>query len=229
MRAIALLSTLFVFSFADVCEQVDLKKHFPFMPSDVEVLQKREVFGLCELVVRQKPNQPFTLYAGKDFVLVGELVSEGRSFSRESIKKAQEKLFAELIPKLRQVIATTYGKGEKEVFFVSDPDCPFCQGIKAKVKQLADERGYKVHLVWFPLQIHPQAKEKTISFICEKRTYEHYLADAYGKSSCEEGRQKVQKALDLLSSFVDGTPTFIFSDGRVVVGADPIALEENMK
>ena len=215
--------------FGSVCEGVDLKRHFPFMPSDVEVLQKREVFGLCELVIRQKPNPPFTLYAGKDFVLVGELIKDGESLSRKSIEKAQEELFSQLVPKLRQVIATTYGNGEKEVFFVSDPDCPFCQGIKAKVKQLADERGYKVHLVWFPLPSHPQAKDKAISFICERRTYEHYLADAYGSSSCEEGKKKVEMALELLSEFVSGTPTFIFGDGRMVVGANPKALEANMK
>jgi len=225
MKKAALGLFLASLSFADVCEQVQLKKHLPYMPDNVEILSKREVFGLCEFVL--KSGGIFTLYATKDFVLAGEMLSEGKSVSRESIQGAQSKLLKELVPKLREHVATTYGKGEKEVFFVSDPECPFCQAIKKRVKELADQRGYRVHLVWFPLR--PQTKEKAISFICEKRTYEHYLQDAYGKSSCDEGIKKVDGLINLVSGVVSATPTFIFPDGRMVVGGNPKALEEAMK
>jgi thiol:disulfide interchange protein DsbC len=216
------------FAFAGVCDEVDLKKHLPFLPESVQVVEKREVYSLCEMVLRDRGGF-FTVYGTKDYVIVGNLIAMGRSVSNESVMEVQAKVVKERLSELRSLAAVVYGSGRKEVFFVSDPDCPYCNGIKRKVKELADKNGYKVYLLWFPLPIHPKAKEKAISFVCEKRTYEDYLADAYGKSICSEGTSKVEKTLEALNGLVNATPTFIFSDGRIVVGGNPKVLEEEMK
>ena len=216
------------FAFAGVCDEVDLKKHLPFLPEAVEVVEKREVYSLCEMVLRDRGGY-FTIYGTKDYVIVGNLISMGKSLSNERAAEVQSKKVKEKLSDLRALAATVYGSGQKEVFFVSDPDCPYCNGIKRKVKELADKNGYKVYLLWFPLPTHPKAKEKAISFICEKRTYEDYLADAYGKSVCSEGTAKVERTLEVLGEFVNATPTFIFSDGRIVVGGNPRLLEEEMR
>jgi thiol:disulfide interchange protein DsbC len=231
MRRLTLLWGLLVsagFSFAGVCDEVDLSKHIPFLPGSVKVVSKREVYSLCEMVLQDRGGF-FTVYGTKDYVIVGELLSLGKNLSREGITSVQSRMVEKMLPELRSLAAVVYGSGQKEVFFVSDPDCPFCNGIKRKVKELADKNGYKVYLLWFPLPIHPKAKEKAVSFICEKRTFEDYLSDAYGKSNCSEGVSKVEKALEVLGSIVNATPTFIFSDGRIVVGGNPKVLEEEMK
>lgn len=215
-------------AFAGVCDEVDLRKHLPFLPDSVNVVEKREVFSLCEMVLRDRGGV-FTVYGTKDYVIIGHLFSMGTSVSNESIARVQSNLVKERLSELRNLAATVYGSGQKEVFFVSDPDCPFCNGIKRKVKELADKNGYKVYLLWFPLPSHPKAKEKTISFVCERRTYEDYLASAYGKTICSEGSAKVEKTLEVLSNLVHATPTFIFSDGRIVVGGNPEVLEREMK
>jgi len=216
------------FAFAGVCDEVDLKKHLPFLPEAVEVVERREVYSLCEMVLKDRGGY-FTVYGTKDYVIVGNLISMGRSVSNESVMEVQAKVVKERLSDFRALAATVYGSGQKEVFFVSDPDCPYCNGIKRKVKELADKNGYKVYLLWFPLPMHPKAKEKAISFVCERRTYEDYLADAYGKSICSEGASKVEKTLEVLSGLVNATPTFIFSDGRIVVGGNPKLLEEEMR
>lgn len=216
------------FAFAGVCDEVDLSKHLPFLPETVKVVEKREVYSLCEMVLRDRGGY-FTVYGAKDYVIVGNMISMGMSVSNERVMEVQAKAIKEKLSDLRALAATVYGRGQKEVFFVSDPDCPYCNGIKGKVKELADKNGYKVYLLWFPLPMHPKAREKAISFVCEKRTYEDYLADAYGKSVCSEGTSKVEEALEVLSGLVNATPTFIFSDGRMVVGGNPRLLEEEMK
>jgi len=216
------------FAFAGVCDEVDLKRHLPFLPEGVKVVEKREVFSLCEMVLRDGGGF-FTVYGTKDYVIVGNLISMGKSVSNESVMEVQSKVVKEKLSELRALAAAVYGSGQKEVFFVSDPDCPYCNGIKRKVKELADKNGYRVYLLWFPLPMHPKAKEKSISFICEKRTYEDYLADAYGKGICSEGTSKVERTLEVLSGLVNATPTFIFSDGRIVVGGNPRLLEEEMR
>jgi len=216
------------FAFAGVCDEVDLRRHLPFLPEAVEVVEKREVYSLCEMVLRDRGGY-FTIYGTKDYVIVGNMISMGKSVSNESVMEVQAKVVKEKLSDLRALAATVYGSGQKEVFFVSDPDCPYCNGIKRKVKELADKNGYRVYLLWFPLPMHPKAKEKSISFICEKRTYEDYLADAYGRSICPEGMSKVERTLEVLSGLVNATPTFIFSDGRIVVGGNPRLLEEEMR
>ncbi len=216
------------FAFAGVCDEVDLKRHLPFLPEAVEVVENREVYSLCEMVLKDRGGY-FTVYGTKDYVIVGNMISMGKSVSNESVMEVQSKVIKEKLSDLRALASTVYGRGQKEVFFVSDPDCPYCNGIKRKVKELADKNGYKVYLLWFPLPMHPKAKEKAISFICEKRTYADYLADAYGKSVCSEGAAKVERTLEALSGLVNATPTFIFSDGRIVVGGNPRLLEEEMK
>jgi thiol:disulfide interchange protein DsbC len=215
-------------AFAGVCDEVDLRRHLPFLPENVEVVEKREVYSLCEMVLRDGGGF-FTVYGTKDYVIVGNMISMGKSVSNERVMEVQSKVVREKLSELRNLAATVYGRGQKEVFFISDPDCPYCNGIKRKVKELADKNGYRVYLVWFPLPIHPKAKEKAISFICEKRTYEDYLADAYGQSVCSEGVSKVERTLEVLSGLVNATPTFIFGDGRIVVGGNPKLLEEEMR
>jgi thiol:disulfide interchange protein DsbC len=228
MRWLVIGSLVGSFAFAGVCDEVDLSKHLPFLPEAVKVVEKREVFSLCEMVLKDRGGY-FTVYGTKDYVIVGNLISMGKSVSNERVMEVQSKAIKEKLSDLRALAATVYGSGQKEVFFVSDPDCPYCNGIKRKVKELADKNGYSVYLLWFPLPMHPKAKEKAISFVCEKRTYEDYLADAYGKSVCSEGVSKVEKTLEVLSGLVNATPTFIFSDGRIVVGGNPKLLEEEMK
>jgi thiol:disulfide interchange protein DsbC len=228
MRWLVIGSLVGSFAFAGVCDEVDLSKHLPFLPEAVKVVEKRDVFSLCEMVLKDRGGY-FTVYGTKDYVIVGNLISMGKSVSNERVMEVQSKAIKEKLSDLRALAATVYGSGQKEVFFVSDPDCPYCNGIKRKVKELADKNGYKVYLLWFPLPIHPKAKEKAISFVCEKRTYEDYLADAYGKSVCSEGVSKVEKTLEVFNGLVNATPSFIFSDGKIVVGGNPKLLEEEMK
>lgn len=216
------------FAFAGVCDEVDLRRHLPFLPEGVKVVERREVFSLCEMVLRDRGGY-FTVYGTRDYVIVGNMISKGRSVSNESVMEVQAKVVRERLSDLRALAATVYGRGQKEVFFVSDPDCPYCNGIKRRVKELADKNGYRVYLLWFPLPMHPKAKEKAISFICERRTYEDYLADAYGRRTCPEGVSKVERTLEVLDGLVHATPTFIFSDGRILVGGNPRLLEEEMR
>jgi hypothetical protein len=40
------------FAFAGVCDEVDLRKHLPFLPENVDVVERREVYSLCEMVLK---------------------------------------------------------------------------------------------------------------------------------------------------------------------------------
>jgi len=218
------------FAFAGVCDEVYLSQHVPIPPYQVE--SKREVFGLCEMILNVG-GQLIPVYATKDFVISGEMFSNKRQITQEQIDLVMEKILRENLLKIESLKFVSYkprsAKEGKYFYFISDPECPFCQSVKKAVKELADKYGWEVRLIWFPLPFHKGAKDKAVSFLCEKRTFEDYLKDRYGTRKCEAGEREVEKALRVLGEFVSGTPTFIFPSGKVVVGADLKSLEEAMK
>lgn len=196
------------------------------MPEGVKIVSKQERFGLCELLIKGAGGGFFTIYAGKDFAIAGAMVSKGINLSQESILKAQREEIKRILPEIEK-LGIKEGSGEKVVYMISDPECPYCEGIKKKAYELAKERGWAISLVWFPIK--PTSQEKVMSFVCEKRGWKDYLAGSYGTSKCEEGIQYIARSREVLDGIVSGTPTFILSTGEVIGGANLKALEEKLK
>jgi thiol:disulfide interchange protein DsbC len=51
----------------------------------------------------------------------------------------------------------TFGKGKKEIYVVTDPECPFCRRMEQMKKDIL-EKNYKVHVILMPLPFHKNAK-----------------------------------------------------------------------
>lgn len=213
---------------AGICEEVKLSDHAPIPPYKVE--SKREIFGLCEMVININ-GQLIPLYVSKDFIISGEMFSHKRQITQTQLQKIKAKVVKENLSKIETLKYVSYKpKNAKGYFyFISDPDCPYCNSVKEKVKDLADKYGYEIRLIWYPLPFHKEAKPKAVAHYCEARSYEDYVKDEYGKKTCGDGEKAVDKNLRVLSPFVRGTPTFIFPSGEVVVGANLQRLEEVMK
>jgi len=177
-------------TFAGVCEEVKLSDHAPIPPYKVE--SKREVFGLCEMILNIN-GQLIPVYATKNFIISGEMFSHRRQITRSQLELVRKKVFRENLAKIETLRYVSYkpegAKEGKYFYFISDPDCPFCNRVKEKVKELADRYGYEVRLIWYPLPFHREAKPKAVAHYCENRTYDDYLGDEYGEKQCEEGRR----------------------------------------
>ena len=53
---------------------------------------------------------------------------------------------------VKEGIAFSYGNGNKEIYLITDPECPYCSKFeKAAEGKLND---YKVHVILFPLSFH---------------------------------------------------------------------------
>ena len=218
------------FAFAGICEEVKLSDHAPIPPYKVE--SKREIFGLCEMIININ-GQLVPVYASKDFIISGEMFSHKRQITQRQLELVRNKVIKENLSKIETLKYVSYkpenAKEGRYFYFISDPDCPYCQRVKGKVKELADKYGWEVRVIWYPLPFHREAKPKAIAHYCENRSYEDYLKDEYGQKQCEEGKKAVEKNLRVLRSFVRGTPTFVFPNGEVVVGANLKRLEEVMR
>jgi len=57
---------------------------------------------------------------------------------------------------VKQGVAFTFGKGKKEIYLVTDPECPFCRKLEQSKKEIL-EKNYKVHVILMPLPFHRNA------------------------------------------------------------------------
>lgn len=56
---------------------------------------------------------------------------------------------------IKNGVAFTYGTGSKEIYLVTDPECPYCTKFaKNATGKMAD---YKVHVIFFPLSFHKKS------------------------------------------------------------------------
>jgi thiol:disulfide interchange protein DsbC len=68
-------------------------------------------------------------------------------------------------------IAFTFGKGNKEIYLVTDPECPYCRMMEEKTKKNL-EKNYKVHVILFPLPFHKHAKAMSYYILAGKTNEE---------------------------------------------------------
>ncbi|ACM93487.1 thiol:disulfide interchange protein [Nautilia profundicola AmH] len=61
----------------------------------------------------------------------------------------------------------TFGKGDKEIYLVTDPECPYCRMMEVKTKANL-EKNYKVHVILFPLSFHKNAKAMSYYILAGK-------------------------------------------------------------
>ena len=56
---------------------------------------------------------------------------------------------------VKEGVAFSYGKGSKDIYIVTDPECPYCTRLeKAIIGKLDD---YRVHVILFPLSFHKKS------------------------------------------------------------------------
>ncbi len=203
----------------------EVKAHVKdFIPQDFtveSVSQMQDIKGLCEVVIKVGA-QPLVFYMdtqGK-YVLAGNLISikDKRNITRE---RQQEffKVSAEQLKELEKHVNIKLGEGNKYIYFITDPDCPFCKRSNPIVEEWAKKNKVEVRVVLFPLPIHPEAFGKSVAMVCDKVGWKEYVQGYTSQNQCEEGKRAVQANLEFLQKLgINGTPTFIGMNGKMHSG-----------
>ena len=64
-------------------------------------------------------------------------------------------LFPKDAAAIKEGVAFSYGAGSKEIYIVTDPECPYCTRLEKAIHgKLSD---YTVHVILFPLSFHKKA------------------------------------------------------------------------
>ena len=117
----------------------------------------------------------------------------------------------------------TFGveKADKQIFVISDPLCPFCSKLHHNIKSLISN-GYnlKVNVIFYPLPIHPYAKEVSAAILCyQKPSMLDFIFQARNNLSAVKKLASIacNKGFDLLKTHVrfakkvnvNGTPNIL--------------------
>lgn len=192
---------------------------------------KRDVGdGLCEAVLKVNGDL-LPVYVTDNYVIVGDMFRFRGHPTREKLVELDAITFRENKAALDEATAFAYtpSKPKSTVYYITDPDCPYCEKAKLPVKQFADENNVEIKVVLYPLPMHPNAREKAIRGICAKMTYQDYIDGKYEGKECKEGKDKIERAATIVEKLkVTGTPTFIGDSGQKVVGFSPEKLRETL-
>ena len=221
---------IFSWSWAGTCpspEEVltSLKKLFSRARTlRVEEIRPAPVEGFCEVVVVPAPGAKKLFYLDEKgrYAFFGQLYDfkKGENLTQRRLAELN-RLSPDQLKELDSLVAFQVGRGPKTLYLVTDPDCPFCRRLEATLDGLLKEGRITLKVILYPLTaLHPEAKKKCISLICDHKGWSELLAGYVSDHLCPEGQAKVEKAVKRLSSLgIRATPTLIFPDGRVFPGA----------
>lgn len=192
-------------------------------------IQHSAVPGLCEVQMNFK-GKNHILYTDQkgEFLITGVIFrsSDGTNITKEAIAELNHFTDSE-IKRLEDLTAFTVGSKGKVVYFVTDPQCPYCNKAEEIVVNMAEAGEIQLKVLLFPLRMHKGAKEQCISIICDNKGLEDLHSGYKSENQCEEGKNKVEDTLRFLQQKgITGVPTHIFSDGHYHSG---VLKEQTMK
>jgi thiol:disulfide interchange protein DsbC len=194
----------------------------------VEKVEPSEVSGLCSVILKVSDTDKGLVYVDSQgkYLVLGNIieVSTKKNLTQEKLALINKiVLNPTQLAELEKRVAFVHGKSDKFVYFITDPDCPFCKKAEEMLDELVKQRKLAVKVIFFPLeQIHPEAKAKAISIICDKKGFEGLRQGYKSKNQCEAGRKLVEDSKKFLSTLgIKGTPTFVFPDGELRSGLIP--------
>jgi thiol:disulfide interchange protein DsbC len=226
-----------------VCSHVNIdwiSGHVP-LPGDARVVLAREKGVLCEVIL-SIDNGLVPIYAGKNFILAGQLFEDGRSVTRETLaampdmverereraalkndleRENRKSFFQKNIKALDEFVSLSFKPDQARNFcyVITDPNCSHCKELLPKLQQAALESGTEVKVIIYPV-LGPQSRDMASLAICNHTSYQDYVQIKMPESvlSCERAERLIQRTeVFLRSSNLSSVPLVVAGDGSWVV------------
>ncbi len=187
----------------------------------VKKVQPARVDGLCRVEITfQNRNRVLYVDSKGTYIIPGDVyrTSDGTNLTREAMMEINR--FTEPQMKtLEKLTAFAIGEKGPVVYFVTDPQCPYCKKAEAILEPLAQSGQLQVRVLLYPLKFHKGAKEECISIICDNKGLEGLKSRYRSENQCDHGKKLIKDTVKFLQSKgITGTPTYIFPDGRFQSG-----------
>lgn len=196
-----------------------LKDQYP--ATKITAVRESQAKGIYEVIMGR--NVAYTDEAGR-YMIFGHLydMKEQRDLTAgvlEALNKVDISTFSQA-----DAIKSVRGKGERNIFVFSDPDCPYCKRLE---NELAKVDNVTIYTMLYPLDgLHPDARKKAEAIWCAKdrvKAWDEFMQ----KGTLPESRScdnPIERNIRLGNSLgINGTPTIIFEDGAIAAGMLPAA------
>jgi thiol:disulfide interchange protein DsbC len=194
-----------------------IAEKFPEAGSNIEV--SKTAFGWYEVYAG---GRLFYTDENVNYFFLGNIV-DAKSMSNITAQRLQ-KLTAikfDSLP-LDFAIKTVKGNGKRKVAVFSDPDCPYCKRLE---KDLVNVTDVTIYTFLYPIaSLHPDAERKSKAIWCSsnrQKAWDDFMLRgvAPAEKTCDTPIEEIQAVGQ--KHKMNGTPTLVFADGRVVPGAIP--------
>jgi thiol:disulfide interchange protein DsbC len=244
MRKNLLFATLFItlilFSGAlnaqepgSACKDITLasmQKHVPIPPANI--LSQHEVNGICEVILDIN-GQYVPVYAGKNFIIAGEMFQDKKQITQSRIDALKAEDFVLLKPEIEKCVAftlTPQKEPKHTIYIITDPVCPFCHQAEIQLKEFGETHSAQFKIIMS--SVHPPVgRQKAIEAVCRKLSLDDYVngkwkdEDKTDQFQCPEGTALIESSEKLTSALgIDGVPVFYLEDGQRIDGADMPAI-----
>jgi len=126
---------------------------------------------------------------------------------------------------VKEGVSFTFGKGDKEIYLITDPECPFCKMLEKQKREIL-ENNYTVHVILYPLSFHKDAKAMSYYILAGKddkekserlkevlkgnNEWKNYKPTKEEKEKLDNILNKAKKAVEEVGAM--GTPTIYDKD-----------------
>jgi len=189
---------------------------------EIEAVRELKDLNLCGVIIRSGLRSTVIYVDPRvNYLFTGNLFNlKTKENLTDKLSQGYSRVSPEVLKNLESLTDLKFNEGKKKyVYFISDPDCPYCRRLEPVLKDWANKNGVEIRHIFFPLPIHPKAKDKAIDIICSKKGYEYAHKDFEPQNLCERGRNKIERNVEYLSKIgVNATPTLIGMNGKVLIG-----------
>ena len=196
---------------------------------NVKSVKQAPAKGLFELLVEKDSKQGviFIDY-GKKHLLQGMIVNleslQPVSAHAQELQQPKQVTTVDIskIP-VENAVVMGNPKGPKKLYVFTDPDCPYCKKGHLELKKLASiAPDVAIHVMLFPLPMHPGAYDKSRT-VLETKSLELMDKAFDGRDVPKPTKESSKKAIEEIIAFanangISGTPTMVMPDGKVEVG-----------
>ena len=107
------------------------------------------------------PKGNALIYVTKDkkYTILGKVIDKNGRLLAPNFPKNVETI--------KKGVMFTFGKGDKDIYIVTDPECPFCRMLEKQKKDIL-KNNYKVHVILMPLPFHKNAKAMSYYILAGK-------------------------------------------------------------
>lgn len=186
--------------------------------TQIDDVRPAPIAGIYEVVMGN--NIGYTNSEGRHF-LFGHVfdMQTRQDLTQQRLDELNTVKFSEL--PLKDAIKVVQGKGERTLVVFSDPDCPYCKKLEQELPQLDNVTIYTFPM---PLEgLHPDAPRKSKSIWCSPKpqtAWHDYVAGNKQPTAKPDCDNPIERNIQLGQKLgINGTPTLIAADGRVMPGA----------